>query len=1044
MPDNLRNSMKTFGKGSGVLHRRPANGNRASLKCLNRYLAAILLAGCLGLVISEAHSTEVTEPAGGNPVLNWEMNDRLPVNKIRSIVQTHDGYLWLGTADGLDRYDGIDLKSYNKTSISELPSHLISCLFEDRFGDLWVGCESGELACLAEGRFQNVSLPKAWSSTAIEQMVEDRAGVLWVMNRLGEILPVQNHQAGRMRPPGRPANDGEPGPTTRVMVRDADGVVWLSERATLRELTLEEKAGRKIGLPTGSPDPVVFSARAGGFWVIDGDHLRRLVNSQWVNDLGYHNLPGVKSRLSMELTSGHVLMSAGGHELVIISPDGVERRLPIQDSPADDSILCLQNDREGNIWIGTAANGLKVIRPRVVTMVEPPDHWLGRAVVSVASDKPGELYVGTQKASVYRYSRGIFTGMSQLQEQAESPVQAVCLDPDNSLWIGTLSDGLWRETQDVAERVGVKAESGGHINALFRSRTGTIWLGTDTGPIQMQHGVMTSVANEIPAARDDIRCFAEGADGSIWAGTQGHGLGRWRDGKWTQFSRQDGLPGETVWSLFADDDGSIWIGTYGSGICRYKDGQFRSISSRNGLPSDVICSIVDDRKGCLWMSSFAGIIRVTKEALRRCAEGEDQQVSCQVFGFAEGLPTVEFAGGNQPNACFTSDGRLWFACNKGLAMIDPDAARYSALSPLVALEAILVDGESVELGGNGAQMPHSGGAAFEVEPGRHHIEIRYAGLSFNSPERVQFRYRMKGLEKEWVEVGDHRSVNFSFLPAGEYVFEVSACNNGGTWSEPAAPLKLIVHPYFWQTWWFIASAALVGMAGVAFTATGISRKRERRKREEMERQRAREVERTRIARDIHDQLGVGLTRISMLSLTAASRAANPKSAQDNIAEIRRTTAELTRSMDEIVWAVNPRHDTLDSLLTYLGEFARTFLESAEIRCRLDLPFDVPPVHLSPEARHHVFLAFQEGLNNVVKLGAATEVRVLARLQPSELLLSLEDNGQGFDHAGSQLHVNAGNGLKNMAARLREIGGRFECESSAGAGTKIRLIIPMQR
>jgi signal transduction histidine kinase/ligand-binding sensor domain-containing protein len=987
-------------------------------------------------------SVGVPPAAGGNSVLNWEINDRLPVNKIRSIVQTRDGYLWLGTADGLDRYDGIHLKSYNKTSISDLPSNLISCLYEDRFGGLWIGCENGELAYLVAGRFGNVSLPKAWTSTAVEQIVEDRNGRLWVMNRRGEILPIQNHQAGRMRPSAWQNNDHDAGPTTRVLVRDAEGVVWLSEHATLWELTPEEKTGAKMELPTASPNPVVFAARAGGFWVIDGDQLRRLVNGRWVADLGRHDAKGVESRLSMELTSGHILMSAGGNELAIISPDGAERRITVQDSPANDSILCLQADREGNIWIGTAASGLKVIRPRVVTMVEPPDRWLGRAVVSVVSDQAGELFIGTQKASIYRYARGIFTGMSQLQEQAASPVQAVCVDPDNALWIGTLSDGLWRETQDVAERVGIEAVSGGRINALFRSREGILWLGTDKGPVQIQNGKMTPVAREFSEARGDIRCFAEGTDGSIWMGTQEHGLGRLLDGRWTQFRRQDGLPGETVWSLFADNDDSIWIGTYGSGICRYKDGQFSAIGSKNGLPSDVICSIVDDQKGCLWMSSFAGIIRVTKDALRRCADGEDPQVSCQVFGFAEGLPTMEFAGGNQPSACRTSDGRLWFACNKGLAMVDPDAARYSALSPLVALEDMLVDGESVDLGVGVAQKIHPGEATYEVEPGRHHIEIRYAGLSFNSPERVQFRYRMKGLEKGWVKAGDRRSVTFSFLPAGEYVFEVSACNNGGAWSEPAAPLKLIVPPYFWQTWWFLGSTTLAGMAGVALAATGISRKRERRKREEMERQRAREVERTRIARDIHDQLGVGLTRISMLSLMAASRAANPVSVQDHSAEIHKTTAELTRSMDEIVWAVNPRHDTLDSLLTYLGEFARTFLESAEMRCRLDLPLDVPSIHLSPEARHHVFLAFQESLNNAVRHGAATEVRVTAKLQPTELILSLEDNGRGFDYAQSRQRESAGNGLKNMEARLLEIGGQFACESSAGAGTKIRLIIPI--
>ena len=514
-------------------------------------------------------------------------------------------------------------------------------------------------------------------------------------------------------------------------------------------------------------------------------------------------------------------------------------------------------------------------------------------------------------------------------------------------------------------------------------------------------------------------------------------MGRFKDGQLSQFLQGQGLASDFVWSLLAEEDGTVWIGTYGSGLCRFKNGRFTTVSSRNGLPSDVICSILDDQDGYLWFSSYAGVFRASKAALSQCAEGQTRSVDCLAFGFAEGLTSLEMSGGCQPASCRTADGRLWYPSSKGLAMIDPGAIRNNAVPPPVVVQEILVDGELVNAGAAEDKTPDP---AVQIRPGHRHLEFRYAGLSFTAPERVRFRYRMEGLEKEWIEAGNRRSANYGYLPPGSYTFRVLACNNNGVWSGTGAAQSVTVLPYFWQTLWFQGGSGLGAMAVAACSTAVLARRRQRRKVADLERQRASEQERTRIARDIHDQLGIGLTRISMLSLSVTAQVPQPSRIRENVQEIYQTTNELTRSMDEIVWAVNPRHDTLDSLLTYLGGFARKFLETAEIRCRLDLPMEVPSCVLSADLRHNLFLAFKEVLNNAVKHAAASEVRIAGRVRATEFVLTVEDNGIGFVLTPPQT---AGNGLTNLQQRLREVGGQFACESGIGVGTTVRLTFPIQ-
>jgi signal transduction histidine kinase len=337
----------------------------------------------------------------------------------------------------------------------------------------------------------------------------------------------------------------------------------------------------------------------------------------------------------------------------------------------------------------------------------------------------------------------------------------------------------------------------------------------------------------------------------------------------------------------------------------------------------------------------------------------------------------------------------------------------------------------------------------QIPPGKQKFELRYTGLSFTSPDKVQFRYRLKGLEDQWIDAGTKRIAEYSYLRPGQYGFQVIACNNDGFWNEQGAILTFTVLPFFWQTWWFQTScgtSVAAAFAGVVFWG---GRRRVRRKLEQSERQRAVERERARIARDIHDDLGASLTRITMLSQSVRAELDSGTPATADADQIYSTARELTRAMDEIVWAVNPQHDTLDSLVTYLGRFAQQFLSSAGVRCRLDVPVYLPSWALTSEIRHNVFLAFKEALNNVLKHAAATEVRISLQLEPNGFILLLADNGRGFalnsqipptQFADPTARLSAGNGLVNMKKRLEEIGGRCECDSAAGEGTRIKFVV----
>jgi signal transduction histidine kinase/ligand-binding sensor domain-containing protein len=965
-------------------------------------------------------------------IRTWQVEQGLPQNKVTAVVQTRDGYLWLGTYNGLARFDGVRFTVFDGNNTPQLHSSRVTSLFEAGDGTLWIGDESGHLTQYRAGQFQPVQIHPAWSGGKIYDIAADEAGDVWLMNESGELARVRDGLV--LTPPS--------GAISKVvaLTQSAHGRIWV------------DREGRLSALDHGQLRPVEFAgaatniypyiqgiaaSRDGGLWVACERGIKKWRDGQWVADFGAAPWEGETLTRLMETRDGNLLAGTSDAGIYLVFPGQTNTTFMHFDRTnglPSDWAISMWEDREKNLWVGTGA-GLAALRPNNLETISPPDQWRGRAVLSVCPAQNGALWIGTEGAGLYRLQDGAWTNFATEHGLRNLYVWSLAEDSGGRLWAGTWGGGLFVQKEGAFDFAPGMENIRPPMPALLPARDG-LWVGTTTGLRRYRDGAFTPV-DQIPG---DVRAIVQDKPGALWIGTAGSGLARLESGKVRWFKKSDGLSTDFVECLRVDDDGTLWIGTFGGGLNRFKAGRFSVINQKEGLPNSVIGHIELDDQGFFWMSSYGGIIRVSEAELNRCADGKSGTVHCLTYGINDGLPTLECSEGLQPAGAKTPDGRLWFPTAKGLVAVNPAKVKINSLPPPVIIEAIRVDDRPLAL-------ESSAGAPLQIPPGRHRVEFDYTGLSFVAPEKVRFKCRLNGLEPDWANVGEKRVATYNYIPPGRYSFQVVACNNDGVWNETGASLAFKVLPYFWQTTWF----HILGGVSTVLLASGFvwfdTRRRMRRKVERAERQRDIERERTRIARDIHDDLGAQLTRITMLSESAAQPKADPHRSAEGIRRIYDTARELTRSMDEIVWAVSPRHDTLESLAAYLEKFAQDWLTSAGIRCRLDLPLQFPEWRLTSEMRHNVFLAFKEALHNAVKHSGASEVLIRLEAKEKSFELVVEDNGRGFAVGETikkvqdrQGRAASGNGLDNMRRRLESVGGSAEIQSTPGAGTKVFFFV----
>ena len=994
---------------------------------------ALLL--CVGLALGSGAIAASVSPSHSSSLYtvdSWENDDGLPQNSIISMTQTRDGYLWLGTINGLVRFDGIRVTIFNEDNTPGLGSSPIVALFEDRRGNLWIGSELSGVLVASDGRVTSLGIGRGNRESRLRSICEDAAGAVWLTLADGQLWRINDGVTNRF------AVSPERAGGYRSVVADTDGRTWIGmEHSTFTVGKNSDFAQGSLAaeMPRASASlDFLLPSRAGGYWRFGDGRIERWTT----NGLGrvfsaYAWRAGVTS--ACEDRDGHLLVGTLGEGVFRFDADG--KSTPVFSSSVL-YVLSLMVDREDTLWVGTDGNGLQGLKPKLFQVVEPSR---GLTVRSVAADVQGGVWMGFNaldfsSASAAYWKGGEFRGFGRVEGLMNPSVLSVMADRRGQVWAGT-GGGLFT----LQERAFVSATMSEAVQApvwaIHEDREGRIWFGTEAGLVRRDGTKVDTFTTRDGLSQDDVRAVADDREGNIWVGTRAAGLNRMRDGRFITFHVQDGLPSEEISSLYVDGEGALWVGTLGAGLARYHQGRWARLSTKEGLVSNSIGCVIEDESGFLWIGSNAGLMRVARKSVDELVAGKRDSLSVRSFGRPDGLPTRECTLGSQPGAARARDGRLWFPTTKGLVSVDPARILPNTNPPPVNIESVLVDGVEMGLRAIRSRLP----ARLTLSPQREHLEIAFTSLNLSSPERARFKYRMEGHEKDWIDAGGARVVHYSKLPPGEYRFQVIASNEDGVWSEHPASISFIVEPPFWRTWWFLGVVFASVLGIVAGIVHYISTQKLQRQLADMRQQEALEKERSRIARDIHDQLGANLTQVSLLGELIEGDKNEPDEVASHAKQIQATALETSRALDQIVWTVNPSNDTLDGLVNYLCKYAQEYLAIAGLKYRLEVPSDLPNTPITPEIRHNLFLAAKEAINNVVKHAQASSAWVRLKLEKDRFTIEIQDDGRG--PAGmNEKRAQSRNGLRNMGKRLEDVGGKFEIGPAPERGTLVRLVAPL--
>jgi signal transduction histidine kinase/ligand-binding sensor domain-containing protein len=968
---------------------------------------------------------------------HWTTDNGLPQNTVGSILQTTDGYIWFTTLDGLVRFDGVRFTVFNKNNSKNLPSNrLIKVLAEDH-NTLWLITEEAGLARYHNGEFQSFSLADGLPSDSVFNVEKEPGGNILAYTSNG----IARFDGNRFSIPTGPENMDI---RKRRLFIGASGTNWELTHETLTAVREGKRTEydfppelKKIVLPGSNLYLIkMFEDRAGEIWIAVGKSIFK-------SDAGALKI--VTAEEMPEMTVSVISQDKHGDIWLGTQDKGACRLsrnrftcFDVKKGLGSNYVLDIFTDREGTLWIATNEKGLYRLTEQAITSLSVEQGLTEKNVYPLLEGSDGSIWIGTY-GWLFRYRDGKFTNYNKADGLASPYIQALFEDRSGVLWIGGLLGGLVRmengKFYDTRETQKPNLENA-RVYAIYQTGDATLWFATDRGLYKFDGTETTRLTTEDGLPGNDVKVVLEARDGTLWVGTYS-GLAALKDGKLTAFTEKDGLAGNHIRALYEDENGTLWIGTYESGLARFKDGNFTNYSTSNGLFSNGVFQILPDERGNFWMSSNQGIYRVIRTQLEDYATGRRGAITSTSFGKSDGMLSSECNGGGQPAGVKTRDGRLWFPTQDGIAVINPEAVPFNPLAPPVVIETAKIDNRPTEIRGS----------AIAVQPSENNLEIHYTGLSFIKPEQVQFKYKLEGLDENWIEAGTRREAFYPYLPPGEYTFRVTAANSDNIWNETGASLKITVNPPFYRTWIFIG-ACLAAVMLIAYAAyrTRISRlEKARLVQEEFSRRliNAHETERRRIAAELHDSIGQSLAMIKNRAVLGAESVTD-ETAREQLDLITAQTARTISEVREISYNLRPHLLDQLGLKRSINSLLNQLEESGQIKIypeieEIDNLFD-------KEAELSIYRIIQETLGNIIKHAGASEAEIHIKKSERNVTIIIMDDGKGFD-AGALDYQEGGRGgfgLFGISERVRMLGGTREIESQIGGGTSIFIRIPLEK
>jgi signal transduction histidine kinase/ligand-binding sensor domain-containing protein len=947
----------------------------------------------------------------------WTQEHGLPQDTVRAIAQTKDGYLWIGTDEGLAQFDGYDFVVFNKEN-GTLPSNSVGALWAAKDGSLWIGTLGG-LTRYRDGKFTTFTKKDGLDDTSVNSITEDPSGAIWVV--AGVYL--NRFQDGKFT--NYSPRQGLPIQALRTVYCGRDGSIYV--------------------------------AGFGGVVRREGDHFVSVLGP--VGDI-----------VIALLQDRHGNLWVGGSFGVLTrSPSGDLRRYTVNDGLSDNYVRSIWEDRDGNLWAGTDGGLARLENGRFVSSPLASSHereW----VRCIYEDTEGNLWVG-MNSGLNRLRNDLFSMYGESEGLPSDEPTTVYQDHRGRIWVGfhdrglvqfvdgkparvyTQKDGLpsneifsVRENSDgdllIAARGGPsRLHDGYFVNPVMtdplnrrvafdylQDRNGKLWVASPAGVSALENNRSRTVIPGGSQLNNDAVVLCETRDGNLWAGTYGEGL--WRldnagqnKGQLRLFTVADGLSSNQIRSLVESADGTLWIGTFGGGLDALRNGRFIHVTARDGLLSDNVSHIEDDGNGSLWLSTTRGICRVRKQDIWDLVSGKIHEIQPVNYGVADGLRSAQCAPGYPTSRGGTrsSDGRLWFPTSRGLAVLDPNDRPMAVAAPVVHLLEAVVDGHTIPVAENS-----------KVPPGSGRLQFRYTGIYLSAPERVRYAYRLEGLDGEWISSVARRVTNYNSLPHGQYRFTVRASVPHGPSGESSFAFELL--PHFYETAWFRYFCAILAAAGI----WGLYNLRLR-----QIRQRFSLVleERGRLAREIHDTLAQGFVGISsQLDAVALTLNGHVDLARKHLElarkMVRHSLTEARRSVMDLRASALEGHD----LPAALSEAAHQWTAGSAVQIRVDVEGESRT--LPEETEQHLLRIAQEAVTNAVKHARASQVRIHLAMAGRKLSLSVADNGRGFEQDEAFSEVGGHFGLLGMRERAERLGGELQLHSEPGQGTEVEVTVPL--
>lgn len=1001
-------------------------------------VAALWLLASIPL-LSSSFALDPSRSLGQYRLVRWDEDQGLPQNRLDYITQTQDGFIWLGTDGGLIRFDGKNFATGEEIGPNLKQRARIRGLISGPAGELWFGSENSLFCRFANGECQEFDSKAGLPNDICLPLFLDSTGALWIATPKHGLLEFKD---GHFLPYPGSQEMTEHYPQG---IRETRLALWIATGSGAYEIDKASGAIKKFTDSDGLPDVqlnAVTTDREGRIWAGTEKGLARFDNDGRfhlvTNDIGSREVEAL-------LTDSHGMIWVGGSGggLWRINPEtGQVSELPPENGrPVPEVTRNIYEDREGNIWLSSNL-ALERLSDVKFTTYTSRDGLLSDTINAVAPGEAGRIWIGTTTGLACLIDGRIepiaIRASGQTTEQTN--VYSLYEDPQGVLWFGLWDTTLHRLDRGQHQQIAIlnklaQAEVG-WATGMCSDPNGDLLVGTlGAGLQRIRNGQIVKTYTKEDGLRDPaVYSLALDRENRLWIGGPfGVDL--------LQGTTIKAAPGQSarllssaVFTLCADSDGTLWAGTK-KGLYRFRDGRWAPTTYEPDprvLGPEFYCLLEDDY-GNLWSSGSHGVFFVSKSELNEFFDGKRSSVNCRVFGKADGLKSVNCDYGSPPG-CRSADGRFWFATTYGLAVIDPNHLQFNSLPPPVQIEKVVVDVTQVFSIRPATQK-------VELGPGNHHLEFDYAGLSFTAPEKVRFKYKLKGFDRDWIDAGSHREAYYTNLSPGTYQFKVIACNNDGLWipEQAAAVTTVIVRPHFYQTVWF--SALCAGAFILAIWLLG--------------RWRLQQIleERTRLARELHDTVARGTVGLVWRLEAAKSLAKKMHFDQvlaslDDVAKLARENLKETR---RAMRALRAGVLDIDRSLPSALEAVLTRTASGTQLCP-EIKVSGAPYSIGCAWEQALVRITQESLTNTLKYAKAHQFEAELHYCPRELRLRLSDDGIGFNYnpgggssssktAPDESGISGGLGLLGIEERCRQLGGRIRIASNPGSGTTIEVVVP---